>query len=210
MINNYIIPIKTAFSIAPIIILLLMGPFSVYQYKKYGYINRLKTIVLISFVFYIVSAFCLVILPLPSYNYIPKEAIKPQLVPFTALMDIGKEFNIMIDKNFSIVQAIFKNKAILQIIFNLMLMAPLGFFITYYFKRELKTIIIITFIVSLFFEVTQLTGNFGMYNFAYRLFDVDDLIINTLGGIVGYCTVPLANKIFPEISNEKREFCKIL
>ena len=44
----------------------------------------------------------------------------------------------------------------------------------------------------IFFEVTQLTGIFFIYPKAYRLFDVDDLLINTLGGILGFiCTKPL-------------------
>ena len=44
----------------------------------------------------------------------------------------------------------------------------------------------------MFFEVTQLTGLYFIYPRAYRLFDIDDLITNTLGGILGYF---IANKL---------------
>ena len=43
-----------------------------------------------------------------------------------------------------------------------------------------------TFLLSLFFELTQLTGLNFIYSRPYRLFDVDNLMINTLGGILGY------------------------
>ncbi|MDY5875267.1 MAG: VanZ family protein [Bacilli bacterium] len=43
-----------------------------------------------------------------------------------------------------------------------------------------------TFLLSLFFELTQLTGLYFIYSRPYRLFDVDDLMINMLGGILGY------------------------
>jgi uncharacterized RDD family membrane protein YckC len=45
--------------------------------------------------------------------------------------------------------------------------------------------------MSLSFEVTQLTGIYGLYPCAYRTFDVDDLILNTVGSLVGYLIVPL-------------------
>ena len=43
-----------------------------------------------------------------------------------------------------------------------------------------------TFLLSLFFELTKLTGLNFIYPRQYRLFDVDDLMINMLGGILGY------------------------
>ena len=51
--------------------------------------------------------------------------------------------------------------------------------------------------MSLYFEVTQLTGLYGIYPKAYRLFDVDDLIINTLGGALGYLITPLVTIFLP-------------
>ena len=44
----------------------------------------------------------------------------------------------------------------------------------------------------MFFEITQLTGLYFIYPRAYRLFDIDDLITNTIGGILGYF---IANKL---------------
>lgn len=44
--------------------------------------------------------------------------------------------------------------------------------------------------LSLVFELTQLSGLFGLYPRPYRLADVDDLMTNTLGGMVGYWLRP--------------------
>lgn len=63
---------------------------------------------------------------------------------------------------------------------------PYGMYLNYYFKKDLKTIMKYTFLLSLFFELTQLTGLYFIYPRPYRLFDVDDLMINMLGGILGY------------------------
>src|SRR5699024_783337 len=45
--------------------------------------------------------------------------------------------------------------------------------------------------VSLAIELTQLTGNWFTYPCAYRLFDTDDLIANTVGAAIGVVAAPL-------------------
>lgn len=62
---------------------------------------------------------------------------------------------------------------------------PLGFLARAVFKRGLFTSTLIAFSVSFAIELTQLTGLWGYYPCAYRIFDVDDLITNTLGGLIG-------------------------
>ena len=48
-----------------------------------------------------------------------------------------------------------------------------------------------------FFELTQLSGLYGIYPRPYRLFDVDDLIINTLGGLFGHIITPFFMLFLP-------------
>ncbi len=54
------------------------------------------------------------------------------------------------------------------------------------------------FLTSLLIETTQLTGIWGIYPCAYRLFDVDDLITNTLGGILGYAMGSIVTHFLPQ------------
>ena len=71
---------------------------------------------------------------------------------------------------------------------NMILFIPYGFFISYFIKIK-KPIItaILTFIVSLTIEVTQsLIG---------RVFDIDDIILNVIGGLAGYILFYLSSHI---------------
>ena len=51
--------------------------------------------------------------------------------------------------------------------------------------------------LSLFFELTQLSGLYFYYPKNYRLFDVDDLMANTFGGALGYVCVQPFLKFLP-------------
>ena len=53
----------------------------------------------------------------------------------------------------------------------------------------------------MFFELTQLSGLYGIYPRPYRLFDIDDLILNTVGGLTGFVVEPIFTWILP--SKEK-------
>jgi len=50
---------------------------------------------------------------------------------------------------------------------------------------------LIGFIVSALIECTQLTGDWFLYPCAYRIFDVDDLLANSLGALIGAIIGPL-------------------
>ncbi|OFE15721.1 hypothetical protein BA895_21635 [Humibacillus sp. DSM 29435] len=51
--------------------------------------------------------------------------------------------------------------------------------------------------VSLLIETTQGTGIFGLYPCPYRLADVDDLLTNTLGAVIGWCIGAGARRAWP-------------
>ncbi len=62
---------------------------------------------------------------------------------------------------------------------NILLFIPLGFYISYYLRSENSiSTLIITILSSITIESTQLVIG--------RVFDVDDIILNVVGGIVGY------------------------
>ncbi len=57
-----IITAAIAFSFVAII---LTVPLLVYHYHRYGSLTILRSVILYSFMFYLVAAYCLIILPLP-------------------------------------------------------------------------------------------------------------------------------------------------
>ncbi|AOC91128.1 VanZ family protein [Bacillus sp. L381] len=89
---------------------------------------------------------------------------------------------------------------------NLILLSPLGVFLPVLSKKfcKLKRLIIVGFCVSLLIEISQLTIS-SIIGATYRTFDVDDLILNTLGIAVGYAFYKL---IYPMLRKELFEFEK--
>ena len=67
----------------------------------------------------------------------------------------------------------------------MLLFVPLGVLVRVITHRGAVVATALGFAVSLLIEVTQLTGVWGVYPCAYRLFDVDDLLANTLGALLG-------------------------
>jgi glycopeptide antibiotics resistance protein len=68
---------------------------------------------------------------------------------------------------------------------------PFGFTLPVLSKRffKFKIITLATFSLSLTYEILQLLFGFGS-------FDVDDLILNTLGGMIGYLSIKLIHLIY--------------
>ncbi|WP_312677366.1 VanZ family protein [Microbacterium sp.] len=75
--------------------------------------------------------------------------------------------------------------AVLQLALNVLLFVPLGFFLRVLGGRGILTALLVGPAVSLVIETTQLTGVWGLYPCAYRVFDVDDLLTNTAGAVAG-------------------------
>ena len=84
-----------------------------------------------------------------------------------------------------------------NIVGNVLLFLPYGYFAADYLKsKKMLLPCFLTFIVSLTIELVQL--NIG------RTFDVDDVILNTIGGILGY----LLYRIIEKIKNKLPRFFK--
>lgn len=184
--HTYLDAIKQASLFFPVIALAFSIPYLIYNYKKYGSILSLRIWIIYSFILYLLCVYCLIILPLPS----PEKAqaltgYHLQLNPFNFVFDIIKNTKINLDHPKTLL-TIINNWGFLTTVFNIFMTLPFGFYLRYYFQNHLKQIIIKTFLLSLFFELTQLSGLYFIYSGNYRLFDVDDLITNTLGGVFGF------------------------
>lgn len=193
----YKLPIQVAIIVFPVIAFILTLPFLVYEYRKFGSIHIIKSVVFFSFILYIITAYFMVILPLPKIEDVLKyKGSTMQLHPFRFIHDITVTTNFKINDLNSLLR--FLNKStVYTVIFNFLLALPFGVYLRYLFDRKWYQSIILSFLLSLFFELTQLTGLYGIYPRPYRLFDVDDLIINTLGGFFGFLITPLLTVFLP-------------
>ena len=194
---NYIFAIKTAIFMFPIIAFFFTIPFILYEYHKYGSIHKLKVFIIYSFILYILTIYFLVILPLPAKNTLlkPKENMI-RLVPFGFVGDLIKESSFTLTNPKTYLKAL-TEPCFYTVIFNVFMMIPFGMYLRYYFKCSLKKTVIFSFLLSLFFELTQVSGLYFIYPYPYRVFDVDDLAMNTLVGIVGYYINGFIDKFLP-------------
>lgn len=194
---SYVVAIKTAVFTFPVVSLFFTFPYMLKQYHKYGSINKFRTLIVYSFILYLISIYFLVILPLPRINEVkgPLEDMI-RLVPFSFVGDFIRETSFRIDDASTIFKAL-TEPCFYTVFFNLLMTVPFGMYMRYYFKKDLKETFLLTLYLSLFFELTQLTGLYFIYPYPYRIFDVDDLIINTTGGILGFFICGLFKKILP-------------
>jgi glycopeptide antibiotics resistance protein len=193
----YINSILTAIVCFPILSLILTLPFLVYYYRKYGSISFLRGIIFYSFCFYLLCTYFLIILPLPRIEEVANYTGKIyNLKPFYFVPDFitSETFD---PSNIKTYLLFFKNSKYMEALFNILLTIPFGIYLRYYFKCNTLKTIGLSFLLSLFFELTQLTGLYFIYPRPYRLFDINDLINNTLGGTIGYIIAPILNLILP-------------
>ncbi len=77
---------------------------------------------------------------------------------------------------------------------NILLFIPYGFFTTYFLKtKKIKYPLLLTIIISVTIEIVQ-------YNIG-RVFDIDDIILNIIGGIIGYFVFIGADAIRNKLPN---------
>lgn len=75
-----------------------------------------------------------------------------------------------------------------NVIGNMIMFFPFGFFISYYINPDdIKPTIILTLIASVAIEVVQLMIG--------RVFDIDDILLNLIGGSLGYAIYNIMRKL---------------
>ena len=86
---------------------------------------------------------------------------------------------------------------------------PFGLYLRYLFKRSFKQTFVLSFLLTLSFELIQRSALFGLYPRPYRLFDVDDLMINTLGSLIGFGIAVTFIRFLPDLDATKAESSRV-
>lgn len=156
-------------------------------------------------VFFFFLALGLVLFPFPDFTADFCDARKNiqifQLTPFQFFEDIK---NFAEKHNVSML----RNKALFQVIFNIFLILPIWFLLWLLFKIRIYQAFFIGLGISLFFETIQGTAIFGFLPCAYRLFDVDDLFLNTFGFLVWFLMILPFRKYFKKFFNREEFIIK--
>ena len=163
--------------------MLLTVPVLALLYHRDNRIRLSSAIVAYGTVLYLLGLLCFTLYPMPAdaAAYCAAHHLTPQLNPLQFIGDIRTD----------------GLTAVLQIAFNIVFFLPLGFIMGRIWRWPLPVTAVLSFATSLFLETMQLTGLMGVFPCAYRLFDVDDLLWNTTGALIGFALAMFSLRLIP-------------
>lgn len=182
----YTEPIMTAVWAFPFVAAMIILPYMLFQYRRYGAILLLRTAILFSFILYLMCAYFLTMLPIPSRDEV--ASLTTPYLQLTPFQDVA----VWVARSGFVLQspatwkALFLSRDFFVLAANVVMTVPFGIYLRYYFGFSLRKTLAFSLGLSLLFELTQLSALFGLYPRPYRLCETDDLITNTLGGVIGY------------------------
>lgn len=176
-------PFMLAVALWPFMSAVLTVPVLALLYHRYNRIRFAQALVAYGTVLYAIGLLCFTLYPMPAdpAAYCAAHHLTPQLNPLQFIGDIRTD----------------GLSAIMQLALNVLFFLPLGFIMGRVFRWPIAAALPFGFATSLMIETLQLTGFLGLYPCSYRLFDVDDLITNTLGAVLGYVAAKLFDRLVP-------------
>ena len=154
--------------------IIIRGVFLIWN-KKYKDISPQRELLFNIFIFYCIS----VTFPFDFHGLSGGRHLSINIIPF---MDIVRDFQHNTFFSFG-----FRLRLLLRnLIGNILLLLPLGLILPILWSkfRDFRKTVFIGIVVSVAIELLQLI--FSYLGLGYRSTDIDDLILNTLGIVIGY------------------------
>lgn len=195
--SSMMIAVFLALLSVPLLTLILVTPYILIKYHRDRGLSfsgcAFRYLLLCS----LLASFFMTMLPFPSLEEVETITTPSvQLIPFHCFYQFffPTEF---VTSDWDAVLSGFQLHTFFSAFFNVILLMPVGFFLRALFQWDWKKVLLTGFCISLLFELIQLSGLFFLYPRPYRMFDVDDLIGNTLGSWLGYVIEPFCEPSFP-------------
>ncbi|MEY8443272.1 VanZ family protein [Lactococcus ileimucosae] len=186
-----------------IFFLISLIPYMIVQYRKYGRVNPWRFFVNFSFILYLVCAYAMTIFPLPNVEQVAQmTGPEKNLVPFEFVRQFIAYNPLELSDRSTWLLGL-KAPTFIQPFFNLLLTLPFGIYLRYLFKRSFSQTFVLSLLLTLSFEFLQRSALFGLYPRPYRLFDVDDLLLNTAGSLIGFGIACLLVKVLPDLDAQQ-------
>ncbi|MDR2373213.1 MAG: VanZ family protein [Bifidobacteriaceae bacterium] len=174
--TDALMPAILASSAGLFIAIVVFAPFVALAYRRYKRLTWRYVLGWIAALVYFMAIWAYTLLPFPDPDTV--RCAPAQLTPLFSIHDAMRYPH-------SSAGQLLHNPVIAQMALNVLLFVPLGFFVRLLWRRGVLVTLAAGAGLSLFVELTQLTGVWGLYPCAYRVFDVDDLMTNTSGALVG-------------------------
>lgn len=170
--RSYSASFSTALALWPVASLVLTLPILAILYHREGRLRIWSAVGCYVVVFYFLGLACMTVYPLPdgTSGLGITYGTTPGLNPLRFLNVIRHPTGF----------------GVFELTANVALFVPLGFIAARGLGWGPVRSVLAGFAVSLLVETTQLTGDWGLYPYAYRTFDVEDLVMNTFGAFIGW------------------------
>lgn len=164
-----------AIGLGTVAAIVLFVPVAAYEYRRDGTMSPGDLSILLSGAVYSIALWTYTLLPLPDPGSFRCKVPQTDLLGTIGLVGLPDDG----------VRMFLRDQAVQQVLLNVLLFVPLGVLIRLVLRRGVLVSAVAGLAVSMAIELTQRTGVWGFYGCAYRKFDVDDLLVNTLGAIAG-------------------------
>lgn len=174
---------QVALALGTVAFLLLLIPILVCQYRAYGSLNKRRLLGSGVASLYFAALVSYTVLPLPDAADVICRT--PTLDPLHFMGDLAKA-----DPGTGLL-GLLQTRTALQILLNIALFVPWGIVVRGLLGRSFATATITGAMVSVLIETTQASRLLMLYPCPYRVADIDDVIMNTVGALVGALIAPL-------------------
>jgi glycopeptide antibiotics resistance protein len=180
----------TSIIVGAVISVLAFVPIVWFQFIRYGRMSGSRLAWLIAGMVYLTALVTYTLFPLPdtSGNFCGRHPRSFILNPLTYFRDMwhdyGQDWAAMLD-----------SWAMLQMALNVALFVPLGIILHQLWNTNVLVGTLVGFGASLLIELTQYTGNWWLEPCSYRVADINDLMTNTFGALLGAVVASLLPRI---------------
>lgn len=169
-------------------------PLVVWHYRRFGRVSASRMVLVGAAVTYGAGVVAFTMFPLPDLTPAWCDAFAatdPVLRPLTFVSDIHRDTAGM-----SLVGTL-TSAAVMQVVLNVVLFVPFGLLGRVLFEWSRTTTVVVAAAASLAIELTQYTAVWGIFPCAYRIADVDDLLLNTIGAVLGVAVAGVGVRLVP-------------
>jgi glycopeptide antibiotics resistance protein len=179
-----------AIALGSVLAVVLLIPVAAVQYRLDGRLGPGDLAILLTAAVYALALWTYTLLPVPAEDTYRCQGSQLRLFGSLGQVRLPEEGPA----------SLLRDPAFLQVALNVLLFVPLGYFVRVVLHRGVLVATSLGLGISLLIELTQRTGVWHLYDCAYRLFDVDDLLVNTLGATVGsLVSLLLVRRTRPEV-----------
>ncbi|SDF00668.1 RDD family protein [Blastococcus aurantiacus] len=155
-------------------------PVLVVQYRRFGVVDRGRAAGAYLFAAYAAFVVALTLLPLPSPDDV--VCVGRNLDP---LAFVGAVRDDLADG-----RSLLSSPALFQLLYNVVMFVPGGVLLRRSFGWSLPRVLVAALLASAAIEAVQGSGILGLYDCAYRVLDVDDVLTNVSGALIGALLAP--------------------